>query len=307
MSDYHVPVMLCETVDALRVGTGKLFFDGTLGGGGHTGEILRRGGRVIATDRDMEAIDYSRMKLSQTADYNGKYTIVKDNFKNVLEVLSANEIEALDGAVLDLGISSHQVDENLRGFSYSGNGLLDMRMDRDQYLSAMTVVNEYTEEELSRIIYTYGEERFARKIARSIVEARSKSPIETTKRLAEIVKSCVPEGKKGGHPAKKTFQALRIEVNNELSGLGEAICDIVSKLKSGGRIAVISFHSLGDRIVKQTLKTLSVDCVCDKSLPVCVCNHKASVKLIGKYKPSAEETARNSRCKSATLRVAEKL
>ncbi|MCI8596816.1 MAG: 16S rRNA (cytosine(1402)-N(4))-methyltransferase RsmH [Clostridia bacterium] len=307
MSDYHVPVMLCETVDALRVGTGKLFFDGTLGGGGHTGEILRRGGRVIATDRDMEAIDYSRMKLSQTADYNGKYIIVKDNFKNVLEVLSANEIEALDGAVLDLGISSHQVDENLRGFSYSGNGLLDMRMDRDQYLSAMTVVNEYTEEELSRIIYTYGEERFARKIARSIVEARSKSPIETTKRLAEIVKSCVPEGKKGGHPAKKTFQALRIEVNNELSGLGEAICDIVSKLKSGGRIAVISFHSLEDRIVKQTLKTLSVDCVCDKSLPVCVCNHKASVKLIGKYKPSAEETARNSRCKSATLRVAEKL
>ncbi len=307
MSEYHVPVMLSETVNALQVGTGKLYFDGTLGGGGHTGEILRRGGRVIATDRDMEAIDFSRMKLSQIADYNGKYTIVKDNFKNVLEVLSSNEIDALDGAVLDLGISSHQVDENLRGFSYSGNGLLDMRMDRDQYLSAMTVVNEYTEEELSRIIYTYGEERFARKIARSIIEARSKSPIETTKRLSDIIKSCVPESKKGGHPAKKTFQALRIEVNNELSGLGEAICDIVSKLKSGGRIAVISFHSLEDRIVKQTLKTLSVDCICDKSLPVCVCNHKASVKLIGKYKPSAEEAARNSRCKSATLRVAEKI
>ncbi len=307
MSEYHVPVMLSETVNALQVGTGKLYFDGTLGGGGHTGEILRRGGRVIATDRDMEAIDFSRMKLSQIADYNGKYTIVKDNFKNVLEVLSSNEIDALDGAVLDLGISSHQVDENLRGFSYSGNGLLDMRMDRDQYLSAMTVVNEYTEEELSRIIYTYGEERFARKIARSIIEARSKSPIETTKRLSDIIKSCVPESKKGGHPAKKTFQALRIEVNNELSGLGEAICDIVSKLKSGGRIAVISFHSLEDRIVKQTLKTLSVDCICDKSLPVCVCNHKASVKLIGKYKPSAEEAARNSRCKCATLRVAEKI
>lgn len=307
MREYHVPVMLRECVDALRVSEGKLYFDGTLGGGGHSGEILRRGGRLLAVDRDMEAIDHSRLRFSQISDYNGRYTLVKDNFKNVSEILRANSADTLDGAILDLGISSHQVDEAVRGFSYNGNGLLDMRMDRDQYLSAMTVVNEYTEEELSRIIYTYGEERFARKIARSIVEARSKSPIETTKRLAEIVKSCVPEGKKGGHPAKKTFQALRIEVNNELSGLGEAICDIVSKLKSGGRIAVISFHSLEDRIVKQTLKTLSVDCVCDKSLPVCVCNHKASVKLIGKYKPSAEETARNSRCKSATLRVAEKL
>lgn len=306
MREYHVPVMLSECMDALKIGEGKLYFDGTLGGGGHSSEILRRGGRLIATDRDMEAIDYSRLRLSQVTEWGGRYTLVKDNFKNVTEVLKANAIDELDGAILDLGISSHQVDENLRGFSYSGSGLLDMRMDRDQYLSAMTVVNEYTEEELSRIIYTYGEERFARKIARAIVETRKKARIETTKKLADIVRSCVPEGK-GGHPAKKTFQAIRIEVNNELSGLGEAICDIVGFLKSGSRIAVITFHSLEDRIVKQTLKTLASDCICDKSLPVCVCNHKASVKLLGKYKPSAEEVARNSRSQSATLRIAEKL
>ncbi len=307
MSEYHVPVLLEECMQALNVGTGKLYFDGTLGGGGHTDEILKRGGRVIATDRDMEAIDYARLRLSQKTDYNGRYTLVKDNFKNAAEILRAHEVHEIDGALLDLGISSHQVDENLRGFSYSGNGLLDMRMDRDQYLSAMTVVNEYSEEQLSRIIYTYGEERFVRKIARAIVEARKRSPIETTKRLADIVKSCVPEGKKGGHPAKKTFQAIRIEVNNELSGLGEAIGDLAGMLKSGGRIAVISFHSLEDRIVKQTFKMLSMDCICDKSLPVCVCHHTATVKLLGKFRPTAEETARNPRSQSATLRVAEKL
>ncbi len=306
MSEYHIPVMPTECMDALDVKQGKLYFDGTLGGGGHTSEILKRGGRVIATDRDMEAIDYSRMRLSQISDYNGRYTLVKDNFKNVSDVLKSHEIDSLDGAILDLGISSHQVDENLRGFSYSGDGLLDMRMDRDQYLSAMTVVNEYTEDELSRIIYTYGEERFARRIAKKICEIRVGSPIETTKQLSDIVKSCVPESKHG-NPAKKTFQAIRIEVNNELSGLGEAVCDIVEALKPGARIAVITFHSLEDRIVKQTFKTLATDCICDKSLPVCICNHKASVKIIGKYKPSTSEQTANSRSKSATLRVAEKL
>ena len=305
-AQYHVPVMLSESIDALNVQSGKLYFDGTLGGAGHTSEILRRGGNVIAVDRDMDAIDFSKMKLSGESDFSGRFTIVKDNFKNVKEVLSNNSITSLDGAILDLGISSHQVDENSRGFSYSGSGILDMRMDRDQYLSAMTVVNEYTEEELSRIIYTYGEERYARKIAGAIVEARTKSRIESTRKLADIVKACVPSFK-GGHPAKRTFQAIRIEVNGELSGLGEAICDIVGALASGARIAVISFHSLEDRIVKQTLKTLASNCICDKSLPVCVCNHKASVKLIGKYKPTKEEISANSRSQSATLRVAEKL
>lgn len=307
MREYHVPVLKDECMTALKVSEEKLYFDGTLGGGGHTEEILRRGGRVIATDRDMEAIDYARMRLGQTSEYNGRYVLVKDNFKNALQVLKQHGVSEIDGALLDLGISSHQVDETLRGFSYNGNGLLDMRMDRDQYLSAMTVVNEYTEDELSRIIYTYGEERFARKIARAVVEARARSPIETTKRLSDIVCACVPQRGKGGHPAKKTFQAIRIEVNNELSGLGEAIGDLVSVLKPKGRIAVISFHSLEDRIVKQTFKMLSMDCICDKSLPVCVCHHTASVKLIGKYKPTQEEMTRNPRSASATLRVAEKL
>ncbi len=307
MSEYHVPVLLNECMEALAITPEKLYFDGTLGGGGHSGEILRRGGRVIATDRDIEAIDCARGKFLAVSAYNGRYTLVKDNFKNVLNVLKDREISALDGALLDLGISSHQVDEDSRGFSYSGDGVIDMRMDRDQMLSAMTVVNEYSEEELSRVIYTYGEERFARKIAKRIVETRKNAPIETTRELADLIKACVPPQKKGGHPAKRTFQAIRIEVNNELSGLGEAICDLVSVLRSGARIAVISFHSLEDRIVKQTLKTLATDCICDKSLPVCVCHHKASVKLLGKTKPSEAEIAANPRAQSATLRVAEKL
>ena len=304
--EYHVPVMLYESVDALRVESGKLYFDGTLGAAGHTSEILRRGGRVLAVDRDSDAIEFSEKKLSCESNFTGKFTIVKDNFKNVKEVLKNNSVTSLDGAIIDLGISSHQVDENGRGFSYSGDGPLDMRMDRTQSLSAKTVVNEYDEEELSRIIFTYGEERYARRIARAIVAARSKSQISTTGELAEIVKSCVPAFK-GGHPAKRTFQAIRIEVNGELSGLSEAICDIAAELSSGARIAVISFHSLEDRIVKQTFKTLSTDCICDKSLPVCVCGHKASVKLVGKYRPTEEEVAANPRSKSATLRVAEKL
>lgn len=309
MSEYHVPVLLTECLDALKIESGKLFFDGTLGGGGHSYAILERGGNLIATDRDIEALDHSQMRLLSNSSFAGRYILVKDNFKNALEVLKNNGISQIDGALLDLGISSHQVDEQTRGFSYTGNSLLDMRMDRDQYLSAMTVVNEYTEDELSRVIYTYGEDRFARRIAKNIVLARKKSRIESTQKLADIIKSSVPANMKGGHPAKKTFQAIRIEVNNELSGLGEAVSDLVSVLKPGGRICVITFHSLEDRIIKQTLRALSTDCICDKSLPICVCNHKATVKLINPkgIRPSAIEETKNSRSKSATLRIAEKL
>lgn len=308
MQEYHIPVLLTESVDALNVKKDGLYFDGTLGGGGHSYEIMKRGGRIIATDRDMQAIDHSRMRFSSDTSLDGKYILVKDNFKNVLEVLKNNNIDELDGAILDLGISSHQIDEATRGFAYSANSVLDMRMDRDQLLSAMTVVNEYSEEQLARIIYTYGEERYSRKIARAIVQARVKNPIESTKKLSDIIKSCVPYNGKGGHPAKKTFQAIRIEVNNELSGLGEAICDIVDKLKPGGKVCVITFHSLEDRIVKQTMRTLATDCICDKSLPICVCGHKASVRLVSPkgIRPSESEEKRNSRSKSATLRIAEK-
>ena len=306
---YHVSVMLQESVDALKVQEGNLYFDGTLGGGGHSAEILKRGGRLIAVDRDIEAIKYVQNKFARIPEYKGRYTLVHDNFKNVKEILKNHSIEHLDGAVLDLGVSSRQIDDKSRGFSYKADDIVDMRMDRGQVLSALTVINQYTEEELSRIIYTYGEERHARRIAREIVKARAKKPIEKTGELSQIILSCFPPFIKGGNPAKRTFQALRIEVNGELDRLSDALTDLVNCLTSGARIAVISFHSLEDRIAKQTFRALAADCVCDKSLPVCVCNHKATVRLPeskGK-KPSSKEQAVNPRSASATLRVAEKL
>lgn len=309
MTEYHIPIMRDECMEFLQIVPNKLYLDGTLGGGGHSYEMLLRGARVVAIDRDIEAIDYATSRFNKNSDFNGKYRIVKDNFKNVLHVLDTLSIDYLDGAILDLGISSHQIDAMERGFSYKADGTLDMRMDRDQYLSALSLINEYTEEELSRIIYTYGEERFARRIAKKIVEQRKISPIESTQKLVDIIKSCVPFNPKGGHPAKKTFQAIRIEVNNELSGLGESLCDIVLRLKRGARLCVITFHSLEDRIVKQTFRNLCTDCICDKSLPICVCKHKAVGKLVETkgIKASEAEVQNNSRSKSATLRILEKL
>lgn len=309
LEQYHISVMPDETLDAIKVREGGIYFDGTLGGGGHSGQILARGGRLVATDRDIDAIDHCVKKFSAQTEYNGRYNLVKDNFKNIKDVLQRLDINMIDGAILDLGISSHQIDIKERGFSYMGDAILDMRMDRDQFLSALTVVNEYSEEELTRIFFTYGEEKNSKKIAKSIVEQRTLEPIETTKRLVEIIQSCFPPFCKGGHPAKKTFQALRIEVNNELSGLSHALTDIIDKLNVGGRLAVITFHSLEDRIVKQTFKSLSIDCVCDKKIPMCVCNHKATVKLtVNKgIRPTQNEQDSNPRSKSATLRVIEKL
>lgn len=305
--DYHVPVLANECMNALGVERDGIYFDGTLGGGNDSELILRSGGRLIAVDRDSEAIDYVSARFAANPDFAGRYELVHDNFKNVVEILDRRGIDGLDGALLDLGISSRQVDEPQRGFSYSKDGELDMRMDREQVLSAMHVVNEYSADQLVRIFFIYGEEKFARKIAANIVAKRKLSPIETTAQLSDIIIDSVPS-RKSGHPAKKVFQALRIEVNNELSGLGEAICDIVDRLRRGARLCVITFHSLEDRIVKQTFASLATDCICDKSLPVCVCGHKASVKLVGKaVRPSAEEQERNPRSKSATLRVAEKI
>lgn len=306
MNGYHVPVMADEVIENLRIQPHGTYLDCTLGGGGHTERILQAGGCVLALDKDVEAIDYATTRLCAGGGYGGRFTIVKSDFKAACDVLDRQGIAALDGAVMDLGISSHQVDDASRGFSYRFDSELDMRMDRSQVKSAMNVVNEYSEEELARILFTYGEERFAKKIARAIVAERAKTPVETTGRLADIVASCMPY-QKNGHPAKKTFQAIRIEVNNELSGLGEAVGDIVGRLKRGGRICVITFHSLEDRIVKQTLASLAACCICDKSLPVCVCGHVAEVKTVGKYKATAEELDRNPRAASATLRVAEKL
>ncbi len=306
MSEYHVPIMLGEVMNALDVRRGGTYLDGTLGGGGHSDAILQRGGRLIGIDRDGEAIEECSKRF-KAAGYDA-FTLVRSNFKRAATVLDELGIDLIDGALLDLGISSHQIDEPNRGFSYRFDAKLDMRMDEDQDLTAYDVVNGYEQSELERILFGYGEERFAKKIAANIVKAREKKPIETTGELVELIKTSTPAFyQRQGHPAKKTFQAIRIEVNGELDGLREAIESIAERIRSGGRFAIITFHSLEDRIVKQTFKLLCTDCVCDKSLPVCVCGHKATAKSLGKFKASATELADNSRSASATLRVIEKL
>ncbi|MBQ7224916.1 MAG: 16S rRNA (cytosine(1402)-N(4))-methyltransferase RsmH [Clostridia bacterium] len=306
MAEYHVPVMLNEVLDALAVKENGIYLDGTLGGGGHSSAILSRGGKLIALDRDDDALAEARARFERNG-YDG-YTIVKSNFKDAGRVLDELKIDKIDGALLDLGISSHQIDEPSRGFSYRFDGALDMRMGRDESLTAYDVVNEYSESELADILYTYAEEKFSRKIASAIVTARKKSPISSTLELADIIKKATPEFyHRQGHPAKKTFQAIRIEVNGELEGLAEAANTLAERLKSGGRLAIITFHSLEDRIIKQAFKLLCTDCICDKSIPICVCGHKALAKNIGKLKPSKQELGENSRSASATLRVIEKL
>ena len=306
MSEYHVPVMLDEVLDALAVKDGGIYLDGTLGGGGHSEAILRNGGKLIALDRDDDAIKQSTNRF-ESAKLSG-YTIVKSNFKDALNALDGLGIDKIDGALLDLGISSHQIDEAERGFSYRFDGKLDMRMDTSARFSAYDVVNEYDEDELVKILFTYGEEKFAKKIVSAIIKERKVKPINSTLELAEIVKKATPEFyHRQGHPAKKTFQAIRIEVNGELDGLDKAVENLASRLNSGGRLAVITFHSLEDRIIKQAFRLMCTDCICDKSIPICVCGHKAIAKNLGKVRPSKEELVNNSRSASATLRIIEKL
>lgn len=303
---YHTPVMLAEITSALRVKEGGIYFDGTLGGGGHTEAILRAGGRVVAADKDAAAIEYAGKRLEK---YSDKLSAVNDDFKNVGSILERHGVERLDGAVLDLGISSRQIDDAERGFSYMKDAPLDMRMDRSRYLTAAEVVNGYDEARLASIIRTYGEEDFAKRIAAAIARERQTEPIRTTGRLASIITDAVPaKFRYGSHPAKKTFQAVRIEVNGELEGLDGAVKTIADRLNGGARFCVLTFHSLEDRIVKQAFRLLAADCVCDKSLPVCVCGHKASVKVLGKPRTATEEELRlNSRAASAKLRIIEKL
>ena len=304
---YHVPVLYHESLDNLNIKSDGIYFDGTLGGAGHSEGILMRGGRLIATDLDKDAIENAKIRLNKP-EYENRFTLVRDNYKNFNHVLSSLGVDKIDGALLDLGISSHQIDEPERGFSYRFDGKLDMRMSDEQPLSAYDVVNEYSEEKLADILYTYAEERFSRRIARNIINARKIKPIETTLQLAEIVKASVPmQAQKNGHPAKKTFQAIRIEVNGELNGLDTVIEDIIGRLNSKGRLCIITFHSLEDRIVKRAFALHSTDCICDKKLPICICGHKASVKSLGKIKPTKEELDNNSRSASATLRIVEKL
>lgn len=307
MSAYHVPVMLREAIDALAVKPGGLYVDATLGGGGHSNEILLRGGRLVAFDLDGEAIEEAEARFG--SQNQSGYTLVKSNFKQAKAVLKEKGIASIDGAIMDLGVSSHQIDDPARGFSYRFDGPLDMRMDGGgDGITAADVVNGYSEEALKKLLLAYGEERYAPRIAAEIVRRRRIAPIRTTGELSELVKAATPESyHRLGHPAKKTFQAIRLEVNGELTGLGQAIEDFAELLRSGGRLAVITFHSLEDRIVKQTMRLLCTDCICPKSFPVCVCGHKAVAKSAGRIRPSAEEVASNPRSASATLRIIEKL
>lgn len=303
---YHESVMASEVLTALNVKPSGVYVDCTLGGAGHAKKIAERlnaSGKLIGIDQDADAIAAATEKLSGL-----NVEIIRSNFSELNEILDSLNIEKIDGALFDLGVSSHQIDTASRGFSYMHDAPLDMRMDTDQNFSAFNVINEYDETALVKIFSEYGEERFSRRIAKSITAARKVSPVKTTGELVQIIERAVPKVSDGGHPAKRVFQAVRIEVNHELEILSGSITAAVRRLKTGGRIAVITFHSLEDRIVKTTFKTLAQDCICPKNFPVCVCGHHAEIKILGKAQTAtADEINRNSRAKSAKLRVAEKL
>ncbi|MGN0961849.1 MAG: 16S rRNA (cytosine(1402)-N(4))-methyltransferase RsmH [Christensenellales bacterium] len=304
----HTPVMLKECLDGLNIKPDGIYVDGTLGGGGHSSEILKKltTGKLIAFDKDDDALTSTGEKLKR---YGDKVIFVKSDFKLMYEKVQELGFGKVDGILLDLGVSSYQIDTPERGFSYRFDGRLDMRMDRSAKLSAYEVVNTYSKEDLVRILYNYGEENFAKAIVGKIVEARERKNIETTGELVSLIESAIPKKFWGkGSVAKKTFQAIRIEVNSELDGLDEAINKMIDLLSPQGRLAIITFHSLEDRIVKQVFKLRSTDCICDKSIPVCVCNHKSDVILVTKkpIEATKEELERNKRSSSAKLRVIEK-
>ena len=307
----HKSVLLDECIEALNIKPDGIYVDGTLGGAGHSREIAKRlgdNGMLIAIDQDEDAIKVASERL---AVYGDKVRIVRNNFSNLADVCRELGVDKIDGLLLDIGVSSYQINEASRGFSYMADAPLDMRMDKRSALSAWNVVNEYSEAELKRIIYEYGEDRFAGKIASKIVFARSQSPINTTGELVQVVKNAMPAAMRegGSHPAKRTFQAIRIEVNKELSVITPAIRSAVELLNGGGRIAIITFHSLEDRIVKQEFAQMTKGCTCPKDFPVCVCGNKPRLRLVNNKPilPSAQELEENSRSHSAKLRVAEKI
>ena len=304
----HKSVMADEVLRMIEPKSDGIYLDCTLGGGGHSkkiGEMLTADGMIIGIDQDFDAIEAARENLSKL---KCKVEIVHENFSRLEKVLDGLGIEKVDGVIFDLGVSSYQIDTVERGFSYMVDAPLDMRMNRENSLSAFDVVNGYAEEDLVKIFREYGEERFSKRIANAICKARKISPIETTGELVNIIEHSAPKTKNGGHPAKRVFQAVRIEVNNELSILKNSIESAVKHLKVGGRIAVITFHSLEDRIVKNVFKSLAQDCICPKNFPVCVCGHKAEIKIIGKtLTATAEELEKNSRARSAKLRGAKKI
>lgn len=305
----HQPVMLQECIEALNINKDGVYVDGTLGGAGHSEQIVKRlseNGRLIGIDRDEDALQAASKRLS---DYNN-VTYIHGNHDNIQSILNELNIESVDGILLDLGVSSYQVDEKSRGFSYMADSNLDMRMDRTTGITAKDVVNTYTESDLANIIWEYGEEKFSRQIAKNICKMREQKPIETTKELVQIIEMSIPKSKqKEGHPAKRTFQAIRIEVNNEIKPLYQTIVNSVKCLKQHGRLVVITFHSLEDRAVKNAMLDLQGKCTCPSDLPYCICGYESFGKIINK-KPivaTKEEQEKNSRSKSAKVRVFERI
>ena len=306
----HIPVMLEECMQGLNLKSGGIYFDGTVGGGGHSYEILKRtspDGRLIATDLDDEAIAAATQRLKE---FDGRFKIYKSDYKDFETVFGLAETPLLDGAILDFGVSSYQLDNEERGFSYMRpNAPLDMRMDATQEFTAQTLINEYPREKISEVLKKYGEEKFASRIAEEIVKARTRKAVTTCGELVEIIENSIPaKFRQYGPVARKSFQAIRIAVNGELNGLYECVLGLTRRLKKGGRMVILTFHSLEDRIVKQAFRYLETDCICDKNLPVCVCGKVKEVEIITK-KPitaSLKEMTMNSRSKCAKLRIAEK-
>ena len=305
----HISVLYEESIAALNVRNGGLYVDGTLGGGGHSYGILSGADcSLIGIDQDTEAISAASKRLKK---FDGRFTAVNNNFCNIKSILAELNVSGIDGALLDIGVSSYQLDNPERGFSYMHDAPLDMRMNARGGKTARDVVNTYSVEELTRIFYEYGEERWSKRVAEFISERRGERPVETTFELVDIIKAAIPQRARseGGHPAKRIFQAIRIEVNDELEVLKKAIADFTDCLNKGGRLAIITFHSLEDRIVKQAFSDKAKGCICPKEFPVCVCGREPEIKIISRKPvlPSKEETERNPRSKSAKLRVAEKL
>ncbi len=306
----HYSVLLSECMQGLNIKPDGVYVDGTAGGAGHSSEIAKRleSGRLIAIDQDETAVAVATERLNAL---NKNTTVVRNNFCNIADVCREVGVDGIDGVLLDLGVSSYQLDTAERGFSYSADAPLDMRMDNRVSLSAYDVVNGYSEQSIKKILFDFGEERYAPQIAAAIVKRREKEPIRTTAELSDIIKSAMPSAAREGghHPAKRSFQAIRIEVNKELDVIEPAIRDAVSLLNKGGRMAIITFHSLEDRIVKQTFASLATGCTCPKDLPICICKNKPKVKVLTKKPilPSKQELEENPRSRSAKLRVIEKL
>ena len=316
----HIPVLFNEVIENLNINENGKYIDGTIGGAGHSIEIFNKltNGTLIGIDKDKEALEVSKQRLEKVLEKNIKenddeykdknFILVHDDYKNIKNIVLNLDIDSIDGILLDLGISSYQIDMDERGFSYKNDGPLDMRMDQTKEKTAEFIVNTYEEKELADIIYKYGEERYSRQIASEIINVRKEKRIETTFELVNIIEKVVPYNKKDGNRSKRTFQALRIETNDELKDLEETIEDAISVLKDGGRLLIITFHSLEDRIVKQKFIELEGRCTCPKEIPICVCNYTSHGKRVNRKAiiPSDEEIEKNIRSRSAKLRIFEK-